>query len=45
MLVDTSVGKEKVLVKTKPDFTAKMGQECFLNFEKNAGVSSPVKLD
>jgi len=34
MLVDTSVGKEKVLVKTKPDFTATMGQECFLNFDK-----------
>ena len=34
MLVDTSVGKEKVLVKTKPDFTATMGQEGFLNFDK-----------
>ena len=34
MLVDTSVGQEKVLVKTKPDFTATMGQECFLNFDK-----------
>ena len=34
MLVDTSVGKEKVLVKTKPDFTATMGQEYFLNFYK-----------
>ena len=34
MLVDTSVGKEKVLVKTKPDFTATMGQVCFLNFDK-----------
>ena len=29
MLVDTSVGKEKVLVKTKPDFTGTMGQEWF----------------
>ena len=34
MLVDTSVGKEKILVKTKPDFTGTMGQECFLNFDK-----------
>jgi multiple sugar transport system ATP-binding protein len=34
MLVDTTVGKEKVLVKTKPDFTATMGQECFLSFVK-----------
>ena len=34
MLVDTSVGMEKVLVKTKPDFMATMGQVCFLNFDK-----------
>ena len=34
LLVDTSVGKEKVLVKTKPDFTATMGQECLLSFDK-----------
>lgn len=34
MLVDTTVGKEKVLVKTKPDFIASMGEECFLSFDK-----------
>lgn len=34
MLVDTSVGKQKVLVKTKPDFPGNMGEDCYLNFDK-----------
>lgn len=34
MLVDVSVGDTKVLVKTKPNFKADMGDDCYLTFDQ-----------
>jgi len=34
MLVDTTVGDTKVLVKTKPTFKADMGDDCYLTFDR-----------
>jgi len=34
MLVDVTVGDTKVLVKTKPDFKAEMGDDCYLTFDR-----------
>jgi len=33
MLVDVSLGETKLLVKTKPDFKAGMGDDCYLTFD------------
>ncbi|MGF1474981.1 MAG: ABC transporter ATP-binding protein [Geminicoccaceae bacterium] len=33
MLVDVALGDTKLLVKTKPDFQADMGDDCFLTFD------------
>jgi len=33
MLVDVMLGDTKVLVKTKPDFKAAMGEDCYLTFD------------
>lgn len=32
MLVDVTLGEQKMLVKTKPDFTGGMGEQCYLTF-------------
>lgn len=32
MLVDVTLGEHKMLVKTKPDFTGGMGEQCYLTF-------------
>jgi multiple sugar transport system ATP-binding protein len=34
MLVDASVGDTKLLVKTKPNFKAEMGDDCYLTFDR-----------
>lgn len=33
MLVDVALGETKLLVKTKPDFKAEMGEDCYLRFD------------
>ncbi|MDH3693209.1 MAG: TOBE domain-containing protein, partial [Gammaproteobacteria bacterium] len=32
MLVDVTLGEQKMLVKTKPNFTGGMGEQCYLTF-------------
>lgn len=34
MLVDVALGDSKLLVKTKPDFQADMGDDCYLTFDR-----------
>jgi multiple sugar transport system ATP-binding protein len=35
MLVDVALDKQKLIVKTKPDFQGNLGEECYLQFDKS----------